>query len=183
MAFFALVQSILLASFAAILAAHRSEILDKPGTAVMNMMDELHGIPPKPQLDQCLICQRVIAVVILKKVGSWVRACVYTKKIIKRNEWSLDILKYRSITVSIFVSLCMLILKILHFVRFVQSLCSLFIRQRLFQSIRMNHHHRPPVLSTTRQRCAGWYLNEWTFCIQATMNARDVSKYRWRVRR
>jgi hypothetical protein len=48
MAFFALVQSILLASFAAILAAHRSEILDKPGTAVMNMMDELHGIPPKP---------------------------------------------------------------------------------------------------------------------------------------
>jgi hypothetical protein len=44
MAFFALVQSILLGSFAAILAAHRSEILDKPGTAVMDMMDELHGI-------------------------------------------------------------------------------------------------------------------------------------------
>jgi hypothetical protein len=32
MAFFALVQSILLGSFAAILAAHRSEILDKPGS-------------------------------------------------------------------------------------------------------------------------------------------------------
>jgi hypothetical protein len=44
MAFFALVQSILLGSFAAILAAHRSEILDKPGTAVMDMMDEMHGI-------------------------------------------------------------------------------------------------------------------------------------------
>jgi hypothetical protein len=46
MAFFALIQSILLGSFAAILAAHRSEILDKPGGAVMDMMDELHGIPP-----------------------------------------------------------------------------------------------------------------------------------------
>jgi di/tricarboxylate transporter len=46
MAFFSLAQSILLGSFAAILAAHRSEILDKPGTAVMDMMDELHGLPP-----------------------------------------------------------------------------------------------------------------------------------------
>jgi hypothetical protein len=44
MAFFALGQSVLLGSFAAILAAHRSEILDKPGAAVMNMMDEMHGI-------------------------------------------------------------------------------------------------------------------------------------------
>lgn len=44
MSFFSLVQSILLGSFAAILAAHRSEILDKPGHAVMEMMDEMHGI-------------------------------------------------------------------------------------------------------------------------------------------
>jgi uncharacterized membrane protein len=44
MAVFALVQSVLLGSFAIILAAHRSEIIDKPGTAVMNMMDELHGM-------------------------------------------------------------------------------------------------------------------------------------------
>lgn len=44
MSFCSLVQAILLGSFAAILAAHRSEILDKPGTAVMEMMDELHGI-------------------------------------------------------------------------------------------------------------------------------------------
>jgi len=49
MAFFALCQSILLGSFAAILAAHRSEILDKPGNAVMDMMDELHGIEPGSQ--------------------------------------------------------------------------------------------------------------------------------------
>ena len=34
LAFFALTESILLASFAAILAAHRSEILEKPGGAV-----------------------------------------------------------------------------------------------------------------------------------------------------
>lgn len=34
LAFFALTESILLASFAAILAAHRSEILEKPGSAV-----------------------------------------------------------------------------------------------------------------------------------------------------
>jgi len=40
----ALLQSVLLGSFAGILAAHRSEILDKPGNAVMEMMDELHGI-------------------------------------------------------------------------------------------------------------------------------------------
>jgi hypothetical protein len=45
MAFFALTQSALLGSFAAILAAHRSEILDQPGNAVMDMMDEVHGIP------------------------------------------------------------------------------------------------------------------------------------------
>ena len=45
MALFALLQSILLGSFAAILAAHRSEILDQPGNAVMDMMDEMHGIP------------------------------------------------------------------------------------------------------------------------------------------
>lgn len=44
MALCSLLQSLLLGSFAAILAAHRSEILDKPGTAVMDMMDELHGI-------------------------------------------------------------------------------------------------------------------------------------------
>jgi len=43
MALFAFVQSVLLGSFAAILAAHRSEILDQPGNAVMDMMDELHG--------------------------------------------------------------------------------------------------------------------------------------------
>jgi hypothetical protein len=41
----ALVQSVLLGSFAAILAAHRSEILDQPGHAVMDMMDEMHGLP------------------------------------------------------------------------------------------------------------------------------------------
>lgn len=45
MALFSLVQSILLGSFAAILAAHRSEILDQPSNAVMDMMDEMHGIP------------------------------------------------------------------------------------------------------------------------------------------
>ena len=45
MAFLALCQSLLLGSFAAILAAHRSEILDKPGDAIMDMMDEAHGIP------------------------------------------------------------------------------------------------------------------------------------------
>lgn len=44
LAFAALAQSILLGSFAAILAAHRSEILDKPGAVVMEAMDELHGI-------------------------------------------------------------------------------------------------------------------------------------------
>ena len=33
LAFFALTESILLASFAAILAAHRSEILEKPGSS------------------------------------------------------------------------------------------------------------------------------------------------------
>ena len=44
MGFCSLAQSVLLGSFAAILAAHRSEILEKPGTAVMDMMDELHGI-------------------------------------------------------------------------------------------------------------------------------------------
>lgn len=47
LSFLALVQSLLLGSFAAILAAHRSEILDKPGGAVMDMMDELHGLPPQ----------------------------------------------------------------------------------------------------------------------------------------
>jgi hypothetical protein len=47
LAFFALLQSLLLGSFAAILAAHRSEILDKPGSAVMDMMDEMHGIGKK----------------------------------------------------------------------------------------------------------------------------------------
>ena len=35
LAFFALTESVLLASFAAILAAHRSEILEKPGGAVV----------------------------------------------------------------------------------------------------------------------------------------------------
>jgi hypothetical protein len=49
MAFFALIQSVLLGSFAAILAAHRSEILDQPGNAVMTMMDEMHGLPPQHQ--------------------------------------------------------------------------------------------------------------------------------------
>jgi hypothetical protein len=49
LAFFALMQSLLLGSFAAILAAHRSEILDKPGSAVMDMMDEMHGINTKKQ--------------------------------------------------------------------------------------------------------------------------------------
>jgi hypothetical protein len=49
MAFMSLLQSLLLGSFAAILAAHRSEILDKPGGAVMDMMDELHGLPPQQQ--------------------------------------------------------------------------------------------------------------------------------------
>jgi hypothetical protein len=44
MSFCALTQSVLLGSFACILAAHRSEILEKPGNAVMDMMDELHGI-------------------------------------------------------------------------------------------------------------------------------------------
>jgi len=39
-----LLVSLLLGSFAAILAAHRSEILEKPGSAVMDMMDQLHGI-------------------------------------------------------------------------------------------------------------------------------------------
>ena len=43
MALFALMQSILLGSFAAILAAHRSEILDQPGNAVMDMVDEMRG--------------------------------------------------------------------------------------------------------------------------------------------
>lgn len=47
LAFFALLQSLLLGSFAAILAAHRSEILDKPGSAVMDMMDEMHGLNTK----------------------------------------------------------------------------------------------------------------------------------------
>lgn len=51
LSFFALVQSVLLGSFAAILAAHRSEILEKPGGAVMNMMDELHGIGTSPTAD------------------------------------------------------------------------------------------------------------------------------------
>jgi len=49
LAIISLVQSVLLGSFAAILAAHRSEILDKPGTSVMDMMDELHGIPASSQ--------------------------------------------------------------------------------------------------------------------------------------
>lgn len=44
MSFFSFVQSVMLGLFAAILAAHRSEILDKPGNAVLEMMDELHGI-------------------------------------------------------------------------------------------------------------------------------------------
>ena len=47
MAVFALIQSVLLGSFAAILAAHRSEILDQPSNAVMTMMDEMHGLPPQ----------------------------------------------------------------------------------------------------------------------------------------
>lgn len=47
MAFFALIQAVLLGSFAAILAAHRSEILDQPSNAVMTMMDEMHGLPPQ----------------------------------------------------------------------------------------------------------------------------------------
>lgn len=51
MSFFSLLQSILLGSFAAILAAHRSEILDKPGNAVMEMMDEMHGIGNHSTLD------------------------------------------------------------------------------------------------------------------------------------
>lgn len=50
MALFALMQSILLGSFAAILAAHRSEILDQPSNAVMEMMDEMHGLPPQATL-------------------------------------------------------------------------------------------------------------------------------------
>ncbi|GKY96456.1 hypothetical protein MPSEU_000605100 [Mayamaea pseudoterrestris] len=49
MAFFSLIQSVLLGSFAAILAAHRSEILDQPSNAVMTMMDEMHGLPPQHQ--------------------------------------------------------------------------------------------------------------------------------------
>ena len=53
MSFFSLVQSVLLGSFAVILAAHRSEILDKPGNAVMGMLDELHGISgPQHQQQQ-----------------------------------------------------------------------------------------------------------------------------------
>jgi hypothetical protein len=47
MALFALLQSILLGSFAAILAAHRSEILDQPSNAVMHMMDEMQGGQPQ----------------------------------------------------------------------------------------------------------------------------------------
>lgn len=46
MALFALIQSLLLGSFAAILAAHRSEILDQPGNAVMDMMDEMNSGAP-----------------------------------------------------------------------------------------------------------------------------------------
>ena len=52
MSFFSLIQSVLLGSFAIILAAHRSEILDKPGNAVMGMLDELHGISPSQQKQQ-----------------------------------------------------------------------------------------------------------------------------------
>ena len=51
MAFLSLCQSLLLGSFAAILAAHRSEILDKPGNAIMDMMDEVHGIPSGSSYD------------------------------------------------------------------------------------------------------------------------------------
>ena len=46
MSLFSLIQALLLGSFAAILAAHRSEILEKPGSVVMEMMDEMHGIKP-----------------------------------------------------------------------------------------------------------------------------------------
>jgi hypothetical protein len=49
MAFFALLQSVLLGSFAAILAAHRSEILDQPAQAVMTMMDEMNGVPTQQE--------------------------------------------------------------------------------------------------------------------------------------
>jgi hypothetical protein len=49
MSFFALCQSVLLGSFAAILAAHRSEILDQPGNAVMMAMDEIHGLESQDQ--------------------------------------------------------------------------------------------------------------------------------------
>jgi signal transduction histidine kinase len=45
MAFLALCQSVLLGSFAAILAAHRSEILDKPENSAMEMTGEAHGAP------------------------------------------------------------------------------------------------------------------------------------------
>lgn len=46
MSLFSFLQAVLLGSFAAILAAHRSEILEKPGNVVMEMMDEMHGIKP-----------------------------------------------------------------------------------------------------------------------------------------
>mmetsp|Transcript_35898 Transcript_35898/g.74653 ORF Transcript_35898/g.74653 Transcript_35898/m.74653 type:complete len:110 (-) Transcript_35898:201-530(-) len=52
MAIFALVQSLLLGSFAAILAAHRSEILEKPGGAVMEMVDDMHGNKPDDTAQQ-----------------------------------------------------------------------------------------------------------------------------------
>jgi hypothetical protein len=44
MSLFAVTQAILLGSFADIHAAHLSEILEKPGTAMMEMMDEMNGL-------------------------------------------------------------------------------------------------------------------------------------------
>ena len=49
MSLFSFIQAILLGSFAAILAAHRSEIVEKPGSVVMEIMDEMHGIKPTGQ--------------------------------------------------------------------------------------------------------------------------------------
>ena len=47
LSFFALVQSVLLATFAAILAAHRSEILEKPGSAPDELETvETYDAPP-----------------------------------------------------------------------------------------------------------------------------------------
>jgi hypothetical protein len=48
MAFFSLSQSILLASFAGILAAHRSEILEKPSTLLVDNETETVGTYDAP---------------------------------------------------------------------------------------------------------------------------------------